>query len=259
MRLAEISPVRVKEYLRNNDMILLPIGSVENHGKHLPLGTDYLIPDKILSLLEERIGKDDIIIAPTLPYGSTDYLESFPGSISLGDELLTKLLERICFSLYEDGFRKFIILNGHGGNNNAIDRLSLSLHQAGARCLCLNWWKMAGELDPVWAGGHGGGEETAAILAVDPKLVDQAYIHEGQQLVNDYGPDFSTSGFQTLSFKGATIRAARPSAWQSENGWVGPDKPEEATAAWGEAMLNAMADYLADLLPAVKALPIEDK
>ena len=109
--------------------------------------------------------------------------------------------------------------------------------------------------NPAWKGGHGGGEETAAILAVDPALVDQGLIHEGQQLINDYGEALPTSGFQTLSFQGATIRAARPTASHSGNGWVGPDAPDTATRAWGEAMLSAMADYIRDLLPLVKALP----
>lgn len=255
MRLAHITPLQVQEYLKTNDMILIPIGSLENHGRHMPLGTDTLIPDRILTLLEERIDPEELMIAPTLPYGSTDFLESFPGSISLGNELLVQVLERICLSLFEDGFRKFIILNGHGGNTVPIDSVSLTLHKKGARCLCLNWWTMAGELNPAWKGGHGGGEETAAILAVDPALVDQGHIHEGQQLINDYGEALPTSGFQTLRFQGATIRAARPTASHSGNGWVGPDAPDTATRAWGEAMLSAMADYIRDLLPLVKALP----
>ena len=255
MRLSHISPLKVREYLQTNDMILIPLGSLENHGHHMPLGTDTLIPEKIIELLEERIVPEELMIAPALPYGSTDYLESYPGSISLGDELLKKVLERICLALYEGGFRKFIILNGHGGNTVPIDSVSLTLHKKGACCLCLNWWTMAGELNPAWKGGHGGGEETAAILAVDPDLVDQDHIHEGQQLINDYGEALPTSGFQTLSFQGATIRAARPTASHSGNGWVGPDAPDTATRAWGEAMLSAMADYIRELLPLVKALP----
>ena len=251
MRLAKISPLKVKEYLEKKDVIILPVGSVENHGKHMPLGTDYLIPDKIPELLEEKIGPEELMIAPTLPYGSTDFLESFPGSISLGNELLTRVLERICFSLFEDGFRTFIILNGHGGNTVPIDSVSLNLHRKGARCLCLNWWLMAGELNPAWGGGHGGAEETSAILAVDPELVDRTHIRDSQEPIHDYGPQLLTKGFQTLSFGGATIRAARPTASHIGNGWVGPDSPTEASKEWGEAMLAAMADYIRDLLKAI--------
>ncbi len=254
MRLANISPLKVAEYLKTNDTILFAIGSVENHGRHMPLGTDYLIPDEILRRLEIRIDPGEILIAPTLPYGSTDYFEGFAGTVSLGTELLTKLLERITDSYYEDGFRKFIILNGHGGNTAAIDRVSLGLHKKGARCLCLNWWKMAGELNPAWAGGHGGAEETAGILAVDPDLVDAEHLSDGQELHSDYGDKFTVPGFHALRFQGATIQAARPVTRYSANGWVGPDAPPEATKEWGEAMLDAMADYLAELIPAVKRL-----
>lgn len=251
MRLAHISPLKVKDYLKKRDSVILPLGSLENHGNHMPLGTDFLIPDKILALLEERMGPEELMIAPTLPYGSTDFLESFPGSVSLGNELLTKVLERICLALWEDGFRTFIILNGHGGNNTPIDTVSLMLHKKGGRCLCLNWWKMAGELNPAWAGGHGGGEETAGVMAVNPELIDYDHIHDGQDLINDYGEAFPTTGFQTLAFQGATLRAARPTAWHSANGWVGPDAPDIATKEWGEAMLSAMADYMRDLLQAL--------
>jgi creatinine amidohydrolase len=113
---------------------------------------------------------------------------------------------------------------------------------------------MAGELNPAWAGGHGGAEETAGILAVDPDLVDTEHLSDGQELHSDYGDEFTVPGFHALRFQGATIQAARPVTRYSSNGWVGPDAPPEATKEWGEAMLDAMADYLAELIPAVKRL-----
>ena len=59
----------VEEYLQRSQTVLIPVGSIENHGKHMALGTDTLIPDRIVELLEE---KSDVLIAPTIPYGSTD-------------------------------------------------------------------------------------------------------------------------------------------------------------------------------------------
>lgn len=77
------------------------------------------------------------------------------------------LLTKVCDCLYRYGFRKFIILNGHGGNCKAIEQVGMELHKKGAWLACLNWWLMAGELRPEWKGGHGGVEETAGIMGVD--------------------------------------------------------------------------------------------
>lgn len=75
-----------------------------------------MIPDKIAELTEKQ---SHIMIAPTLPYGATDSLMGFPGTISIGVDGLYDILTRITDSLYEYGFRRFIILNGHGGNSKA--------------------------------------------------------------------------------------------------------------------------------------------
>ena len=83
----------------------------------MPLGTDFLIPDKIAQLLDER---SDLLIAPTVNYGSTEDLSGFPGTVSIGTEGLIQLLRAICDQLYRHGFRHFLILNGHGGNTAAM-------------------------------------------------------------------------------------------------------------------------------------------
>ena len=172
MRMDRVSWVKVEEYLRSSptkDTVLLAVGSLENHGKHMPLGTDTLIPDRILELIEER---SEVMIAPAIPYGATDYLMGFPGTVSLGTEGLIQVLRAITDCLYRYGFRRFIILNGHGGNKKAIETVGVELHNRGAWLAERDWWLHAGELHPEWKDGHGGGEETAGVLAVDPSLVD---------------------------------------------------------------------------------------
>ena len=106
MRLANCTCQRVNDYLKEHDSIMLVLGSTENHGRHMPLGTDTMIPDKIAELTEKQ---SHIMIAPTLPYGATDSLMGFPGTISIGVDGLYDILTRITDSLYEYGFRRFII------------------------------------------------------------------------------------------------------------------------------------------------------
>ena len=95
----------------------------------MPLGTDTLIPNKIVELLEE---KSDILIAPTIPYGACESLAPYPGTINIGTEILYQFLYKVVESLYDHGARKILILNGHGGNIKTIERVGLEFEKKGA-------------------------------------------------------------------------------------------------------------------------------
>ena len=120
MRLANITWPKAQKYFEENDMVIVSIGSIECHGRHMPLGTDTLIPDRLLELIEE---KSDVLIAPTIPYGACECLEPYPGTINLGTELLYNLLYKVVENLYNHGARKILVLNGHGGNIKTIERV----------------------------------------------------------------------------------------------------------------------------------------
>ncbi len=154
-------------------MVLVSIGSIECHGRHMPLGTDTLIPNHLLEKIEK---KSDVLIAPTIPYGSTPGLAPYPGSIDIDSEVLYQFCRQVFLSLYRHGARKFVFLNGHGGNIKMIQRLGMEFEDKGCLVAMLNWWLMAWDMNPAWKGGHGGGEETAAILGIDPSLVDKSEI-----------------------------------------------------------------------------------
>ena len=245
MRMENVTGKKVEEYLKTKKSVIIPVGCLENHGKHMPLGTDTLIPNKIVELLEER---SDVLVAPTIPYGATNTINGCVGTVTIGTDGLMMLLNKIIGSLYRYGFRKFIILNGHGGNNKAIENVGIEVFKKGAMVASLNWWLMAGELNPAWKGGHGGAEETAGVMAVDPELIDYAYIHEPMNLIDDIAPNMKTTGWGTVDFKGATVVIPREMKNYSANGWYGSDRPDLATKEWGDAMLNAMTDYIADFV-----------
>ena len=262
MFLAKMNYLEVEEYLKKSDTIVIPVGSLENHGKHMPLGTDTMIPDKIAELLDE---KSDLLIAPTINYGATDDLVGFPGTISLGTEGLISLLRTICDQFYRYGFRHFMILNGHGGNSAAIQAVAMHMYRKGAYMANLNWWLMAGQLNREWAGGHGGGEETAAVMAVDPSLIKTEYLNLPEGIRNDLGDALPYGAWTNVLYKGVSVTVCREVKDITDNGWLvhsfKGDVPTRATAEWGSEMLSAMADYIADFsaefsktaLPAVQA------
>ena len=244
MRLAKLSCKGVTEYFREKDTVILAIGSIENHGTHNVLGVDTIIPDYLLDMIEE---KSNILIAPTVPYGACDSIADFPGTISLGYDVLYGVISKIVEGLCSHGAKKIIFLNGHGGNIPVLDRVSLECSKKGVLCAQLNWWLMVWDLNPAWKGGHGGGEETAAMLAIDPSLVDMGAIEE-MNLINDLGDELPTTGFKGVTFKGVEIPVVRSVMSFTKNGWIGPDHPKEATAQWGSEMLRAVADYIVDFI-----------
>ena len=107
MYLARMNYREVEEYLQHHDSIIIPVGSLENHGLHMPLGTDTIVPDHIAQLVNSRC---DVMIAPSINYGATDDLASFAGTVNLGTEGLTQLLKLVCDGLYSHGFRHCMIL-----------------------------------------------------------------------------------------------------------------------------------------------------
>ena len=243
MRLERSTWVQAEEYLKKRDIVLLAVGSIECHGRHNALGTDTLIPNRLLELIEE---KSDVMILPTLPYGNADWHTGFPGTITIGPDLLYQTVKTICTQMYRWGIRKFVILNGHGGNTASLERVAGDLDQMGGIAAILNWWTMVWDMNPAWKGGHGGGEETAGLLAIDENLVDKTEI--GDAGLKHLSKDLVSTGFRSVSYKGVSILIPRTSRKVVENGWFGIDHPKEATVQWGKEMLQTAADYIVDFL-----------
>ena len=148
--------------------------------------------------------------------------------------------------MYRWGIRKFVILNGHGGNTASLERVAGDLDQMGGIAAILNWWTMVWDMNPAWKGGHGGGEETAGLLAIDENLVDKTEI--GDAGLKHLSKELVSTGFRSVSYKGVSILIPRTSRKVVENGWFGIDHPKEATVQWGKEMLQTAADYIVDFL-----------
>ena len=254
MRLSELTWPQAEKYFAAHDTVIIGVGSIECHGRHMPLGTDTIIPDFLLAQIEQ---KTDALICPTIPYGATEYLGDFPGTVNLGPELLYQVLSRVCSELYRHGARRFVVLNGHGGNRQSIERVGFELQRRGALLAMLNWWLMAWDIDPAYRGGHGGAEETAAILAIDPALVDRSELG-AEHGVRGLSPALEAGGIRSVRFRGVEIDVPRVTASITKNGWIGPDHPEKADAAWGREMLDATAQCIAGFIAEFQKVDLQD-
>lgn len=172
MRYAELSMQRIKELLGQVDTVVLPIGTTEAHGPHLPLGTDFMIPDHFCNYIERELG-DKLLIAPTVNYGCSWSLSAFPGTLSVSGEVLAEYIAEICRSFVKWGLINIVFLNGHGGNIPALNLAAQKAADAGAKVLLINWWSdyMPQILEICDSRGHAGEDETSAVMAVAPELV----------------------------------------------------------------------------------------
>ncbi|MCM3663691.1 creatininase family protein [Mesobacillus subterraneus] len=115
----------VKEKIQNRKIAILPIGAVEAHGPHLPLGTDNYLAERLSERVAEQTGA---FVLPTLPYGQVWSLKNFPGSINVSNDSLISILVDIGISLYDQGFKVFAMVNGHLGNAVALKEAARKLY-----------------------------------------------------------------------------------------------------------------------------------
>ncbi|MDR1623207.1 MAG: creatininase family protein [Synergistaceae bacterium] len=220
---------------------VLPMGSLEEHGPVGPLGTDHIIPHEIAERIEKRI-PDRALILPTLPYGVTPALAGFPGSVDIGYEALCAVLKGCVDAVLRCGVKRFLFLNGHGGNTAGIDTAALYLYHKGGQAAEIDWWVLCGQLRQEWLCGHGGGVETAVAMAIKPDWVHMEDLFESQ--VIHMSPRLKNTHIHNVEFEGASVKMMRDAADSIPSGDAGyGDSPSRASAALGADILNAVTDY----------------
>ena len=238
---------QAEEFFKKDPVCIIPVGSTEQHGPQCALGTDFLVPRNIAERLDEMLG-DEIIITPTVNFGVCEYHMDFPGTINIGLDGLQMILGKIVFSMMHHGLRRFVVINGHGGNTPAIGNVSLDVYNAGGVMCSIDWWSLVGELDKRFAkGGHGDRIETSAMLSVCPSAVDLSLCMP----MNAKSPSENTTAqyIQVINFKGGSIHLNRETQENAPSGWFGPYDPKDATKEEGDDMLRIAAEYIADFIP----------
>ena len=138
MRIEDLNWMDVEKYLANDDRLILVIGACEQHG-YLSLLTDLRIP---LALADAASRQAGVLVAPPLNFGSSPYFLTYPGTLSLRLGTLMDALEDILRSAYGQGFRRILVLNGHGGNNGVKARLvELANELTGLQLQWYAWWQ----------------------------------------------------------------------------------------------------------------------
>ncbi len=144
MKISEMNWMMVQEYLNRDDRAVLPLGSTEQHA-YLSLSVDSILAERLAVEAAEPVG---VPVFPVLAYGITPYFRAFPGTITLRVETYTSILRDILDAMAEQGFKRVLIVNGHGGNTPAQGLTSEWMaDHPGVRIKFHNWWNAP----KVWA------------------------------------------------------------------------------------------------------------
>lgn len=164
------------------DKAIIAVGSCENHGFHLPFGTDTFVSSMLAEKVAEQI--DGLLVLPPVTVGMSQHYAHFPFSLTLQPETLIAVLKDILESTVKNGIEKIFIMNGHDGNIAPIEiaARAIKLAHPNVKIATLDaWWVTAGKLLPadtfeVWNGlGHAGEGETSIGLALFPELIEMEY------------------------------------------------------------------------------------
>lgn len=236
---ADLTSPRLAELLAGprKPVLLLPVGAVEPHGPHAPLGTDEIISAGMCARAAQRLADDPdvhVLVLPTLNYGVTRFASAFPGAVSVSEATLHALVTDVCGALVAQGFTRIVVVNNHFEPAH-VTTLRTATAEAGVAYLDLVRRHNAARLTDEFRSGacHAGQYETSLVLADHPGLVD-------------------TAAAATLPPVPVDLPAAM-AAGKADFAAMGMDRaycgdPAAASAAEGRSTFDALTDLLVETI-----------
>lgn len=248
-------------------VILLPVGSTEQHGPHLPLKVDWLCASEVCRRAAEILDGDALVM-PTVYYGFQEHTMDFPGTISIRDEHFINYVYDICRSLAHHGFKKLIIVNGHGSNIPNLDLVMrrVNNYHPDTMCALVSWWDlvfrvgdhreaMAKLRESEFPGGmsHACELETSVLLYLEPSLVQM------DKAVKEVPPKTSefTWGDLMVGAWHSPVHTVDLTSRATRTGISGD--PTVAKAEKGRTWLETAAENLAKFIIEWKGRPIKPR
>lgn len=238
-------------------VVLLPLGSLEQHGHHLPLLTDTMIGAEVARRAEAELG-DEALFLPALWLGASDHHRAYPGTVSLSNETYAAVIADVLESLVGGGFRRIFLLNAHGGNITpaqlAMYRVQLRHRDKPELYLAFSsWWQIAAGPVEALAGPdqtsvtHACELETSMLLRLRPQLV---HMDRATGAVIPFDSAFYTPDFAAPS----RVDVPRPFELLSLSGAFG--HPERSTPERGDELFAAAAAEVAAFVREFATWPV---
>jgi creatinine amidohydrolase len=237
---------------------VLPVAATEQHGPHLPVSVDTALVDGVVQAALPHLAADlPVLFLPTQTVGKSNEHERFPGTLSLSSHTLLTVWLELGACVARAGFKKLLLLNSHGGQVGAMDMVARDLRSAHNMIVYhANWYNLPlgdtvmGQFPPEEHrfGIHAGDIETSMMLALQPQRVDMAQAQNFHSTSQDRAATYPILG----NGKSAKL------GWQMQdyNAQGAAGNAAAATAAKGQALLDAAGLQLAHLLQEISSLPM---
>ena len=233
----------------HDPVVIVPTGSVEQHGPHCPMDVDIVGPFAMAVATAQRVSDFPVIVAPPVWSGFTHYNMGFPGTISLRLETYQNLLADVLRSICANGFPRIVVINGHGGNNAPNHAVTAQISSDDVFPISFSYWQAAVAEMREWSDtdegqvGHGGEWETSLQLYLRPHLIDRS------KMVADVFPNPYSRNLTAFA-----QYAERRRDTEKQTGVMG--NPLVATAEKGELLFKAVVDKLVQLVTEMHNAPV---
>jgi len=261
---ADLTWPEVKQAVAERKVILLPVGSTEQHGPHLPIKMDWFCCSEVVRMAAERV-RGNALVMPTVYYGFQEHTLDFPGTISIRDENFVNYVYDICRSVAHHGSQKIIIVNGHGSNIPFLDAVvrRVNNYHPSTLCALVNWWDLVFQVgerkeemkklrESEFPGGmsHACELETSALLFLEPGLVQ---MEKAIKEIRPKSSEFIWGDIMVGAWR-SPAHTVNFTSRGTKTGIMGD--PTVATAEKGKKWLEAAAENLAKFIIEWKEKPI---
>ena len=247
----ELTWPEIEERVKAVDVALLPVGSIEQHGPHLPVDTDAFDAEYLARRIAEACSDPKPLVLPLVPYGVSYEHEEFPGTVGIDNDTLARLVREIGLSAARNGINKLVIINGHGGNDPALNFAAQAITRDARIFVCVDTGETSDfdirSLTETPNDIHAGEIETSTSLSVRPELVrmDRA-VRSIPRFSNRY-LDFTSK--RGVSWYLYTKRI-------SESGIIGD--PTVASREKGDRCWSLMIAHLVSLVEDLKSMTLDE-
>jgi creatinine amidohydrolase/Fe(II)-dependent formamide hydrolase-like protein len=237
--------------LNTIDTVLLPVGAIEQHGPHLPLDTDSFDAEYLARRVAEACSPPRPLVLPLLPFGVSYHHRDFKGTLSITNETLSRLVYDVGMSCADNGVRKLVIINGHGGNDPALNYAAQMINRDTGIFVCVDSGETSdvdiAQLTTTANDVHAGEIETSTTLAVRPEQVRMELAEASVPEFSSRYLDFSSK--RGISWFGST-RMISPSGVMGD--------PTRADTAKGERIWQIMVAHLVAFIEDLKDLTVSE-